>query len=103
MGYDVVVREGAEDWLDNRGDEIKRRFFKKVERLRDFPDKYGKPLSGPLSGFRELYFENKFRIVYEVDKSGKQVDIWAIVHKDEQKSGELERILGNVRRRLGKD
>lgn len=99
MGFDVVVRAGAEEWLDGRSDEVRRRFFKKVSRLEDFPGKYGKPLTGPLAGYRELYFENKFRIVYQVDDEAEQVDVWVIVHKDEQQRGDLHTLIENVKRK----
>lgn len=99
MSYEVVVRAGAEEWLDDRSEEVQKRFFKKVSRLEDFPEKYGKPLTGPLAGYRELYFENKFRIVYQVDADEQQVAVWVIVHKDEQQRGDLHALIENVKRK----
>jgi mRNA-degrading endonuclease RelE of RelBE toxin-antitoxin system len=44
---------------------------------------HGKPLRGVLHGYWELYFENKFRILYTIDYKEKTVTIEAIKHKDE--------------------
>ena len=54
-----------------------------MEKLESFPDKYGKPLKYPLSGIWEIYFERKFRVLYEIDYESKIVKIITIKHKDE--------------------
>jgi mRNA-degrading endonuclease RelE of RelBE toxin-antitoxin system len=51
--------------------------------LKENPNLHGKPLRGSLHGYWELYFENKFRILYTIDYEEQTVTIQAIKHKDE--------------------
>jgi len=54
----------------------------KIRKLEQNPDKHGKPLRGLLHGYWELYFENRFRILYTIDIKEQTVTIEAIKHKD---------------------
>jgi mRNA-degrading endonuclease RelE of RelBE toxin-antitoxin system len=62
---------------------LQRRFFNKIEKLKDYPSIYGKPLRWPLAGKWEIRFEKRWRIVYTINERDKRVDIVAIWHKDE--------------------
>jgi len=82
--YQIHITKEAEKWMDKKlNNEQLRRFANKLEKLENFPDKHGKPLRYPLSGIWEIYFERKFRVLYEIDYESKIVKIIKIKHKDE--------------------
>lgn len=83
MFFKIKIKEPAEKWLRKYDKEIHRRFAAKIRKLRLHPDLHGKPLRGVLHGYWELYFENKFRIIYIIDYKEQTVIIEAIKHKDE--------------------
>lgn len=83
MSYDVIVSPTAEEDLKRFDKELQRRFYNKIEKLKDYPNIYGKPLRWPLVGKWELYFERRWRIVYEIHEKEKLVKIVAIWHKDD--------------------
>ncbi|RJS73927.1 type II toxin-antitoxin system RelE/ParE family toxin [ANME-2 cluster archaeon] len=81
--FTIEIKESAEKRLRKYNKEIQRRFAAKIRKLKENPDIHGKPLRGHLHGYWELYFENKFRIIYTIDYNEKTVTIEAIKHKDE--------------------
>ena len=83
MPYDIDIKEPAEKKLKSFGKEIQRRFAKKIEKLSENPQVFGKPLRNVLAGYWEAYFEKSFRIVYTIDEDSKKIVIEAIKHKDE--------------------
>jgi len=83
MAYDIIVSPTAEDDLKKFNQELQRRFFKKTEKLKEYPKIYGKPLRKPLQGKWELRFEKRWRIIYEVHEMKRIVKIVAILHKDD--------------------
>jgi len=54
MSYHLEIKEPAERWLKKYTKEIQRRFAKKILKLENFPEKYGKPLRAPLAGYWEM-------------------------------------------------
>ncbi len=83
MGYAVKITPAAEKDLRLFDRELQRRFFRKIEKLREAPDVYGKPLRYDLAGKWELRFEKRWRIVYVISEKARQMEIEAIWHKDE--------------------
>lgn len=83
MTYRIAISETAEQKLRGFDRELQRRFFNKIEKLREYPDIYGKPLRWPLAGKWELRFEKRWRILYTINEKNKEVQIVAILHKDE--------------------
>ncbi len=83
MTFTIKINEPAEKWLRKYNREIQRRFATKIRKLKENPNLHGKPLRGSLHGYWELYFENKFRILYTIDYEEQIVTIQAIKHKDE--------------------
>lgn len=83
MTYIVKVMPTAEDDLKRFDTEMQRRFFNKIEKLKNFPGIYGKPLRFPLAGKWELRFEKRWRIIYKIKENEKLVEILAIWHKDD--------------------
>ena len=79
--YHVEIKAPAEEWLKQYDKNIQQRFAKKIRKLKENPELHGKPLRKPLHGYWEIYFENKFRIYYTVDRINHIVWIEAIIHK----------------------
>jgi len=83
MVYELIISPTAEKDLRKFNPELQRRFFNKIDKLKEFPDIHGKPLRKPLAGKWELRFERRWRIVYQINEATKLVEIIAIWHKDE--------------------
>jgi mRNA-degrading endonuclease RelE of RelBE toxin-antitoxin system len=64
---------------------IIERLNKKIQKLREDP-RVGKPLRKPLAGIWEVYFEHRFRLLYEIDEANKRVIIKGLRHKDEMEN-----------------
>ena len=83
MAYEVKLTPTAENDLSKFDQELQRRFFKKIEKLKEYPDIYGKPLKYDFAGKWELRFEKRWRIIFNINQKNKQVEIEAIWHKDD--------------------
>ena len=59
MAYEITIMPRAKEGLEKFDKELQRRFFNKIEKLKEYPDIYGKPLRSPLVGKWELRFEKK--------------------------------------------
>ncbi len=73
MKYEVVVPYRIEIELKKhlKSRELIRRFYKKLRKLEIYPTVYGKPLRKPLSGIWEIYFEKKWRVLFEIHEKDK--------------------------------
>ena len=83
MKYEIEMMPSAKADLKKFDRELQKRFFNKIEKLKDYPDIFGKPLRWPLSGKWELRFEKRWRIIYIISEKEKLVQIEAILHKDD--------------------
>ena len=81
--FTILIKEPAEKRLRKFNKNVQKRFAAKIRKLKENPGIHGKPLRGALHGYWELYFENKFRIIYTIDPNEKTVTIEAIKHKNE--------------------
>ena len=54
MSYTIKLTGTAQEDLKRFDKELQRRFFKKVEKLKEYPYVHGKPLRTPLAGKWEL-------------------------------------------------
>jgi len=95
--YGIEWTETAVEMLGEIGDQrIRKEILDRVERLADDPEKQGKPLIGPLKGFRSIRASaQRYRIVYKVErgklivhilgtglrKDGSKADIYARMKK----------------------
>lgn len=68
--YDIEWTETAADMLAGITDQrIREEILDRVERLEDDPEKQGKPLTGPLKGYRSLRASaQRYRIIYRVER-----------------------------------
>ena len=83
MSYEIKLTGTAQEDLKRFDKELQRRFFRKIEKLREYPQIHGKPLRNPLTGKWELRFEDKWRILYIINEKEMQVEIETIWHKDD--------------------
>ncbi len=79
--YEVKVMPTAEEDLRKFDKEFQRRFVNKIEKLKFFPEIYGKPLGNVMHGKWELRFEKRWRIIYIIDEVKKIVEVHFIWHK----------------------
>ncbi len=66
--------------LDRKQQEI---FNKIIDKLKENPKIFGKPLHFPLHGKWTYRFEKRFRIVFTINENDKLIEIEAIKHKDD--------------------
>ncbi len=84
MSYEIIVPEPIENEIKKKLDRsLFSRLDKRMQKLKESPDLYGKPLRWPLVGTWEIRFENRWRLLYEIDFKKKQVIITGLKHKDE--------------------
>jgi len=82
--YEIIIPEPIDKWINKHlNNELIKRLDKKIQKLETGPDIYGKPLRGQLAGVWEIYFEKRYRVLYEIDYRNKKVYIIGIKHKDE--------------------
>jgi mRNA-degrading endonuclease RelE of RelBE toxin-antitoxin system len=77
------LTQTATEELESLDNSKQEEFAAQINKLEDFPKKYGKPLRGKLHGYWQLRFADKYRIWYTVDEDESQVVVEAIKHKDE--------------------
>ena len=86
MSYEIIIPDKFEKLVDKKCDKhLKMRLFKKLLKLENAPRSYAKPLRSPLDGIWEIYFERRWRILFEIDEENKLIKIMAFKHKDEMK------------------
>jgi len=84
MQYEIIIPEKIQRIIDKKCDKhLKKRLFTKLLKLEDNPRSYAKPLRVPLAGIWEIYFEKRWRILFEIDENEKVIIIVGFKHKDE--------------------
>lgn len=83
--YKVIVPDRVQDEVKKRlkNKELINRFYKKLQKLENEPLVHGKPLRKPLSNIWEIYFEKRWRVLFEIHENEKIVLIVALKHKNE--------------------
>jgi len=82
MMYEVRITEPAEEEIKKLDKRKATELLKQLKKLENYPDVYGKPLRGSLSGLWQLR-SGKYRIWYTIEDD--TVYIRAIKHKEEAK------------------
>jgi len=86
MSYKIIIPNKIEKLIDKKCDEhLKGRLFKKLLKLENTPRSYAKPLRSPLDGIWEIYFEKRWRILFQIDEETKSIIVVGFKHKDEMK------------------
>ena len=83
MAYDVVTTEEFDKQVLKKHRDKKDQLKSVRSKLELFPDKYGKPLRGRLSGTWQIRLGSSFRIWYEINEDEKKVILKSIYHKKE--------------------
>ena len=84
MSYEIVIPNKIERIIDKKCDKhLKARLFTKLLKLENNPQSCAKPLRSPLAGIWEIYFEKRWRVLFEIDEKQKLIIIVGFKHKDE--------------------
>lgn len=78
MNYKITLADEAKAFLLSLDSKTRTVIARKIEALKEFPEKQGKPLSGDLSGYRSLYAAGRYRVVYEVITNEVKVIVVAV-------------------------
>ena len=95
MNYKITLTDEAKAYLISLDDRTKTAIGRKIEHLKESPDKIGKALSGSLVGYRSIHAAGRYRIVYEVKvktvavivigmgirKEGSKIDVYETLKK----------------------
>jgi len=83
MSYEIIVAEEVEEKLNGKYRDRQEEFAGQIGKLNDFPDRYGKPLSGKLHGVWQLKFGKGDRIWYRIDDEENKVYVINLLSKKE--------------------
>ncbi len=84
MPYEIIIPDKIQRIIYKKCDKhLKDRLFTKLLKLENTPHSYAKPLRTPLAGIWEIYFEKRWRILFEIDENKKIIIIVGFKHKDE--------------------
>jgi len=81
MKYRIIYTEDVvrED-LPRLDEPVRQRVIKEIRRkLSMAPDQFGRPLGGPLKGYRRLRVGD-YRVIYRVDRENASVLILMVIH-----------------------
>lgn len=95
MNYKIILSDNAKAYLGNLDIKTRTVIARKIEALKESPDKLGKPLSGNLSKYRSIHAAGRYRIIYEVKietvtvivvgvgmrKDGSKIDVYETMKK----------------------
>lgn len=82
MDYLVEIKESAEEEIKALDNSKKDEVLKQLDKLEKYPEKFGKPLRGQLSGLWQLR-SGKYRIWYTIEDE--KVIVRAVKHKEDAK------------------
>ena len=84
MPYEIIIPEKIQRIIDKKcNNHLKKRLYTKLLKLENAPQSYAKPLRVPLAGIWEIYFEKRWRVLFEIDENEKMIIIVGFKHKDE--------------------
>jgi mRNA interferase RelE/StbE len=80
LKYGIEITPTALDMLKGIKDRrVSRQIIERIDRLKDDPEKQGKPLLGELSGYRSVRAANqRFRVIFKVENKMVVVMIIAV-------------------------
>lgn len=84
MPYEIIIPDKIQRIIEKKLEKHqKERLYKKLLKLEIAPHSYAKPLRRPLAGVWELYFEKRWRILFEIHESESIIVIVGFKHKNE--------------------
>jgi mRNA interferase RelE/StbE len=95
LNYKITLTDEAKAYLISLSGKIRTAISRKIEALKESPEKQGKALSGDLAGYRSLHAAGRYRVVYEVKvdkavvivvaagirKEGSKIDVYETLKK----------------------
>lgn len=86
MNYKIILSDTAKAYPGSLDVRTRTGIARKIEALKESPDKQGKQLSGNLSKYRSIHAAGRYLIVYEIRKETVAVIIIAVgMRKEESK------------------
>ena len=95
MNYKIILTDEAKAYLTSLDGKTRNVIARKIDALKDSPEKQGKALSGDLAGYRSLHAAGRYRVVYQVKvnqimvvvvaagmrKEGSKIDVYETLKK----------------------
>ena len=95
MNYKIILTDEAKAYLTSLDGKTRNIIARKIDTLKESPEKQGKALSGHLAGYRSLHAAGRYRVVYEVKvnqimvivvaagmrKEGSKIDVYETLKK----------------------
>jgi mRNA-degrading endonuclease RelE of RelBE toxin-antitoxin system len=84
MPYEIVIPDKIQRVIDKKLDKhLKERLYKKLLKLELAPHTYAKPLRHHLTGIWQIYFEKRWRVLFEIHECENTIVISGFKHKNE--------------------
>ena len=95
MNYKIILTDEAKAHLISLDGKTRTAIARKIEALKESPEKQGKALSGDLRRYRSLHAAGRYRVLYEVKveqvmvivvaagmrKEGSKIDVYETLKK----------------------
>lgn len=95
MNYKITLTDEAKAHLISLDGKTRTTIARRIEALKESPEKQGKALSGDLGGYRSLHAAGRYRVLYEVKvdqvmvivvavgmrKEGSKIDVYETLKK----------------------
>ena len=78
MNYEIVLSSEARAYLKSLDIKTRLTVARRIEGLKDLPDRQGKALKGELVGYRSIHAAGRYRVIYELSQDRPLVVITAI-------------------------
>lgn len=78
MKYNIIVTNEAKAYLISLDSKTRNIIARKIDALKESPEKQGKALSGDLARYRSLHAAGRYSVVYEVKVSRIMVIVVAV-------------------------
>jgi mRNA interferase RelE/StbE len=79
LNYKITLTDEVKAFLLSLDGKTRTVIARKIEALKESPEKQGKALSGDLSGYRSLHAAGRYRVVYEVKTNEVTVIVIVVV------------------------
>jgi mRNA interferase RelE/StbE len=95
LNYKIILTDEAKAYLTSLDGKTRNIIARKIDALKESPEKQGKALSGNLAGYRSLHAAGRYRVVYQVKvnqimvivvaagmrKEGSKIDVYETLKK----------------------